>query len=156
MSNVSFSGAFLLLTSDGKNSCWTSVVWRYKRDGVKTLQKGKYSTSGCRPWLTNVCAKLPIRELKHKRFWNTDDNRKLSFSLVGAFSRHRVVTSSHSHQQELFPSVLRSKTTSKKETLDFQLPSVTHKRLCLSSLINYPSGRTWANISCSSSYSSPV
>ena len=28
----------------------------HKRDGVKTPQKGKHSTSGCRPWLKNVCA----------------------------------------------------------------------------------------------------
>ena len=36
-----FFGAFLLLTTDGKSSCWTSVVWRFKQYGVKTLQKGK-------------------------------------------------------------------------------------------------------------------
>ena len=33
-----------------------TVAWRYNRDDVKTLQKGKNSISGCRPWLINVCA----------------------------------------------------------------------------------------------------
>ena len=57
-------GAFLLLITDGKSSCWTSVAWcySYKRDGVKTLQKGKKSTSGYRPCLTNVCASAPWRQ----------------------------------------------------------------------------------------------
>ena len=44
--DVSFFGAFLLLTTDEKSSWWTFVAWRYKRDGVKTLQIGNNSTFG--------------------------------------------------------------------------------------------------------------
>ena len=32
--------------------------------------------------------KIENRELKHRRFWPTDGNWKLNFSLFGAFSRH--------------------------------------------------------------------
>ena len=32
-----------------------TVSWRYKRDDVKTLQKGKISISSCRPWLKHIC-----------------------------------------------------------------------------------------------------
>ena len=59
----------------------------------------------------------------------------LFFPALQSFQAIAFVTSSHSHQQELFLSMARSKTTPKKETFDFRLPSVTHERLCLSSLI---------------------
>ena len=45
------------------------------------------------------------------------------------------VTSSHSHQQELFLSVVRNKPKPKKETINFRLLSMAHKHLCLSSLL---------------------
>ena len=41
------------------------------------------------------------------------------------------VTSSHINQQELFLSVVRSKTMPKKETFEFQLPSMAHECLFL-------------------------
>ena len=63
-SNVSFFGAFLLLTTEGKalvGPLWLDLT---KRGGVKTLQKGKESTSGCRPWLTKrLCLSSLISNL---------------------------------------------------------------------------------------------
>ena len=55
-----------------------------------------------------------------------ESNRKLNFSLFEAFSRHRAcnVKLQSSTREE------RSKTTPKKETFDFRLPSVAHERLC--------------------------
>ena len=58
-----------------------------------------------------------------------------SFPLLEGFHTIVFVMSSHSHQQELFLSMERSKTMPKKETFDFQLPSVAHEHLCLSSLM---------------------
>ena len=43
-----------------------TVAWSYKRDGVKTLQKGKNSISGWRLWLKNVCAKAPYVALEEQ------------------------------------------------------------------------------------------
>ena len=40
-------------------------------------------------------------------------------------------------------SVVRSKTTPKKETLDFRLPSVAHDRLCLGYLLMSLEGARW-------------
>ena len=63
-SNVSFLffGVVLLLTTDRKKLLLITVVRPYKRDGVKTLQKGKNLISGCRSSLrpeTSVL-KFPI------------------------------------------------------------------------------------------------
>ena len=55
--NVSFFGVFALHNGLEKlllDICGLTFI--YKRDSVKMLQKGKKLTSGCHPWLTNVCA----------------------------------------------------------------------------------------------------
>ena len=57
------------------------------------------------------------------------------FPFLERFHVIMFVTSSYSHQQELFLSVVRSQATPKKETFDFRLPSLAHERPCLSSLI---------------------
>ena len=59
----------------------------------------------------------------------------LIFPCLERFDVIAFVTSNHSHRQELFLSVIKSKTTPKKEIFDFRLPSVAHERLCLSFLL---------------------
>lgn len=72
----SFFGAFLLLTTDGKRSCWMSVAWHYNRDDVNTLQKGKKLTYGCCPWLMNVCASAPYYHIKTN--WLTKQSMQIA------------------------------------------------------------------------------
>ena len=54
-------------------------------------------------------------------------NGNLIFPFLERFHAIAFVTSSHSHQQELFLNVVRNKTTPKKETFDFRLPSVAYE-----------------------------
>ena len=68
------------------------------------------------------------------------------FPVLERFDAIVFVISNHSHRQELFLSVVRSETMSKKETFNFQLPSVTHERLCLNSLM------WWQSRGCASHY----
>ena len=58
----SFFGVVLLLTMDRKTLVFMSAVWRYKRNGVETLQRVKNTTSCWRPWLKNVLclSSLPV------------------------------------------------------------------------------------------------
>ena len=71
-----------------------------------------------------------------------DGNRKLHFSLFGAFSRHRVCNVKPQSSTRAFPVRGKQQNHAKKETFDFRLPSVAHERLCLNSLITQHPGCT--------------
>ena len=111
-------------------TCWTS-----HRDYLCTILSQKWqNTDFGEHNNTTIYNRRSLS--KHRRFWATDGNRKLNFSLFGALSRHRVCNVKPQLSSRDFP--VRGKEQNhakKKETFDFQLPSVAHERLCWSSLM---------------------
>ena len=84
------------------------------------------------------------RELKHRRFWASDGNRKVNVLVFGALS------SPPKSWKTLVLAFATLWTKSrwyapKQRTFEFRLPSVAQKCLCLSSLISKQHGRGWRN-----------
>lgn len=86
------------------------------------------SISYCRVTYSN-------RELQHKRSWDTDGNRKLTFSFYPFWCQHVYNEKPLDTKARFFQPLVRSRNKPTKETFNYWLTSVAQKRLCLSSLI---------------------
>ena len=68
-----------------------------------------------------------LRELNHRRLWATDGNRKLNFSLFGAFSRHRVCNVKPQSSTRAFPVRAKEQNHTNKENI--RLPVAVSREL---------------------------
>ena len=87
-----------------------------KRETIPLIPIPEYSQSNAT--LVTSCHGNATRELKHRRSWATDGNRKLKFFLFGAFWRHHVcnIKQQTSNKSFLHP-LWGAKTRQKKKHL---------------------------------------